>query len=87
MVGSYVYDPYGRTTTNNDNAGTTAPDNPFRYLSGYQDAQEGDNLYHFGARYYNPTLGHFTGPDPQNGDISDPKTFESYGYAENDPMN
>lgn len=46
----YSYDPYGR------DAGTTGtgPDTRLRYAGGELDDQ---GLYHFGARYYEPSLG------------------------------
>lgn len=53
----YTYDPYGDTTT----SGTESGANPFRYQAGYQDATAD---YHFGDRYYNPSLGEWTQVDP-----------------------
>jgi RHS repeat-associated protein len=85
LAASYVYDPSGGTTVNNETGGTTAAGNPFRYRGGYQDATEGDGLYHFGARYYDPSTARFTQPDPKTGNIKDPLTTLSYAYASGDP--
>ena len=69
---TYTYDPYGITTT----SGTLATTNPYRYTGGYQDA---GGLYHFGARYYDPTLGRFTQRDPSGQD-------SGYSYAGENPV-
>jgi len=55
---TYAYDPYGTTRTA---TGPQAAANPFRYTSGYQDPS---GLYKLGARYFDPSLGRFTQPDP-----------------------
>jgi len=55
---TYAYDPYGTTRTA---TGPQATANPFRYISGYLDPS---GLYKLGARYYDPTAGRFTQPDP-----------------------
>jgi uncharacterized protein RhaS with RHS repeats len=39
------------------------------------------DLYHYGARYYDPNIGRFTSPDP-SGQEQNP-----YLYAEGDPVN
>jgi RHS repeat-associated protein len=84
---SYLYGPYGETTTNPENGGTTAADNPFRWDGGYQDTIEGDNVYHFGARYYDPSSARWTQPDPNTGRIRNPATLEKFTYAQGDPVN
>ena len=84
-AGDYTYDPYGKLT----NAGSltsTAAANPFRYTSGYQDT-EGDNYYHLGARYYDPTIARFTQPDSVTGSIANPRTINPYTYTGDDPLN
>jgi RHS repeat-associated protein len=85
VVGSYAYDPYGKTTANAETGGTTAADNPWRYIGGYYDT-EGDGNYHLAARYYDGA-GHFTQPDAVQGSISKPSTMNSYGYSGGDPVN
>ncbi|MFI6377710.1 RHS repeat-associated core domain-containing protein [Streptomyces sp. NPDC050546] len=71
---TYAYGPTGlpRTTP------TEAAPQPFRYTGAHLDPT---GLYKMGARYYDPTLGRFTQPDP-SGQESNP-----YLYAEGDPVN
>ena len=63
-------------------------DNPVkvnRYLYNGKELESefGLNLYAYGARYYDPTLGRFTGVDP----IADQFAWVSeYNYAENEPV-
>ncbi|GGW86469.1 hypothetical protein GCM10010320_80160 [Streptomyces caelestis] len=51
---------------------------PYRYSGAYLDPT---GLYKMGHRYYDPTLGRFTQPDP-SGEESNP-----YLYADGDPIN
>jgi RHS repeat-associated protein len=53
--GSWSYDPYGRAIG-------TAP-SPFAYVSGYRSSS---GLYHFGARFYNPSDQRWTQVDSVN---------------------
>jgi RHS repeat-associated protein len=75
-VATYAYDPYGVTRVA---TGTAAAGNPFRYTGGHVDTSTG--LYKLGARYYDPTLGRFTQPDPSGQEIN------RYLYAAGDPCN
>lgn len=81
---TYTYDPYGTTTSS-----TVLVPNSFGYDGGYQ-AQDGLDL--FGARYYNPTTGNWTQPDPltQNdptAHLDDPIQIDNYAFAGDDPVN
>jgi RHS repeat-associated protein len=58
QAATYSYDPYGNLI---NSSGTLSVTNPYRYAAGYTDHTGYD---HFGARYYNPTLGAFTQTDP-----------------------
>ncbi|WP_077801896.1 RHS repeat-associated core domain-containing protein [Streptomyces sp. JHA26] len=71
---TYAYGPTGvpRTTP------SEAVPQPYRYAGAYADPT---GLYKMGARYYDPTLGRFTQPDP-SGQETNP-----YLYAEGDPIN
>ncbi|MBI4208944.1 MAG: RHS repeat-associated core domain-containing protein [Deltaproteobacteria bacterium] len=43
------------------------------------------NLYYYGSRYYDPSLGKFISPDPlRNGDL--PQDLNLYSYAWNNPL-
>ncbi|CAL9321361.1 hypothetical protein SUDANB66_06317 [Streptomyces sp. SudanB66_2053] len=71
---AYAYGPTGlpRGTT------TEAVPQPYRYAGAYLDPT---GLYKMGHRYYDPTLGRFTQPDP-SGQETNP-----YLYAVGDPVN
>lgn len=76
---TYEYDPYGNTTAS---AGTGA-DSRFRYAQGWLSV---GGLYHFGARFYDPSVGRWTQRDPldQTGDLQEGNL---YGYVGGDPVN
>ncbi|MFB7650417.1 MULTISPECIES: RHS repeat-associated core domain-containing protein [unclassified Streptomyces] len=71
---TYAYGPTGlpRTTP------TESVPQPYRYAGAYADPT---GLYKMGHRYYDPTLGRFTQPDP-SGQETNP-----YLYAAGDPIN
>ncbi|MDQ0407083.1 RHS repeat-associated core domain-containing protein [Streptomyces sp. NPDC000349] len=71
---TYAYGPTGlpRTTP------TESVPQPYRYAGAYADPT---GLYKMGHRYYDPTLGRFTQPDP-SGQETNP-----YLYAGGDPIN
>ncbi len=79
LVDSYVYDPFGNLFEQNE---TVA--NPWQYASGYLDGTTG--LYHFGARYYNPTLGRWTQKDTSPASQANPDSLNRYLYVNNDPV-
>ncbi|MGW2495651.1 RHS repeat-associated core domain-containing protein [Streptomyces pseudogriseolus] len=68
---------YGPTGTPRGTITEAAPQ-PFRYAGAYADPT---GLYKMGHRYYDPTLGRFTQPDP-SGQETNP-----YLYADGDPVN
>ncbi|MER7722270.1 RHS repeat-associated core domain-containing protein, partial [Streptomyces flaveolus] len=71
---TYAYGPTGlpRGTT-----AETVPQ-PYRYAGAYADPT---GLYKMGHRYYDPSLGRFTQPDPSGLETN------PYLYAEGDPIN
>ncbi|WP_261621192.1 RHS repeat-associated core domain-containing protein [Pseudarthrobacter equi] len=71
----YTYDAWGNTTT----TGAQAAINPWQYAGGYKDTTTGYTK--FGARYYSPTTGRFTQPDPSNQETN------TYLYAVANPVN
>ena len=85
-AGTYRYDPYGEPTLVE---GTTAEQsNPFRWISGYQNnTDQPGGYYKLGARYYNPTTGAFTQPDPEPGNMGQPLRLNPYLYSAGDPIN
>lgn len=80
---TYVYSPYGDTTVNpGGETGGAGDDNPFRYISGFQDTAGAEDYYKLGARYYDGH-GHFTQPDPLAGSVADPGTMrDPSGYED-----
>ncbi len=77
----YSYDPYGTTVTITGPTGAVigSDDNPYRYAGGYTDNTTG--LIKYGIRYYQPTLGTWTQPDPTGQDT------HPYTYARCNPTN
>ncbi len=78
----YSYDAFG------DHAYATAlngalPPNPWRFAGGYLDPT---GLYHFGARYYDPTRGRWTQQDSIIS-LGNPAKGNRYAYAGDDPVN
>lgn len=80
LVNGYVYDPFGNLFEQNESVA-----NPWQYASGYLDSTTG--LYHFGARYYDPTLGRWTQEDPLPGQLSSPDSLNPYLYVGDSPVN
>jgi RHS repeat-associated protein len=73
--GGYSYSPYGESRSTSTNSPVAL--NSLRYIGGYQ---ESTNLYKFGARYYDATLGRFTQYDP-SGQEANP-----YSYVKGNPV-
>jgi RHS repeat-associated protein len=71
----YTYDPYGTTSS----TGTGFDANPWRYTGEYQDNNTSN--YAIGARYYTPTLGRWTQPDPLEGRVNPAQPAETSPYA------
>lgn len=82
------YGPYGENATAEGALKYEPTDDPFLFQGGYH-APGGDNgegnihnqLYHFGERYYDPTTGRWTQPDPSTA------TSMEYVFAGDDPVN
>lgn len=74
LVDSYNYSPYGEELTP-----VASPVTPWRYAGQYLDDATGH--YKMGARYYQPTTGRFTQPDPSKLETN------TYLYVASDPLN
>ncbi len=72
-VNGYVYDPFGQSVAQKEQSGLN---NPWKFAGGYLDSST--NLYKFGTRYYDPSLGRWTQLDPVGA---------GYVYAGDDPVN
>jgi RHS repeat-associated protein len=75
LAATYTYDPWGNTTSS---TGALATTNPWHYAGSYTDTATG--YLKLGARYYNPTTGRFTQPDPAS-------LYGGYAYAGDNPVN
>ncbi len=73
------YNPYGDKRIQDPNA-----TNRDVWYTGKQH-NERTGLSYFGARYYDPTVGRFTGMDPVRFDGANIHTFNRYAYANNNP--
>jgi RHS repeat-associated protein len=56
---------------------------PYRFQGAYQDST---GLYEMGDRYYDPTTGRWTQPDPDL-DVTNPGQSNAYVFAGDDPVN
>jgi RHS repeat-associated protein len=81
---TFRYGPYGENTKSE---GAQSIPYPFGYKSGYRmpggnkgEGNVANGLYHFGERYYDPTTGRWTQPDPGS-DTAD------YVFTGDDPIN
>src|SRR5258708_24845987 len=77
---SYDYDPYGQVKAQQE--GET---NPWKFASGFYDSST--NLYHFGARYFDPSLGRWTQQGAVGGSLGDLGSVNRYVYAGDNPVN
>ena len=80
VVARYSYDPWGATIS----ASGPLADQPFRYAGYYFDSES--QMYYLLARYYHPGISRFISPDQAPGDSKKPLSFNSYIYADNNPM-
>ncbi|MEQ1680886.1 MAG: RHS repeat-associated core domain-containing protein [Nitrospira sp.] len=71
----YTYSPFGSTTVNGIST------NPFQFTGREND---GNGLYFYRARYYNPSHGRFLAEDPLEFNAGDPNL---YAYVFNNPTN
>jgi len=77
------YDPWGKLARN-EISGT--PEQEAWHLFTSKQFDEESELYYFGARYYNPTIGRFITADPTVQHPGDPQDLNRYAYARNNPV-
>jgi len=72
------FDPYGSVLSQNSLGGSSN--------LGYTGApSDPSGLVYLNARFYNPSLGSFLTHDPLEGSVSNPSSFNGYGYAGGNP--
>jgi RHS repeat-associated protein len=93
LVQTVRYGPYGENGTAAGSLSYSATNDPFLFQGGYRTAggnagsgNVANDLYHFGARYYDPTTGRWTQEDPLS-QLTDPTQADRYTYAGDDPVN
>jgi RHS repeat-associated protein len=87
---TFRYGPYGENTKSE---GTQTIPDPFGYKGGYRmpggnkgEGSVANGLYHFGARYYDPTTGRWTQQDPEN-HLGSATQGDRFLFAGSDPIN
>jgi RHS repeat-associated protein len=80
VTDSYEYDAYGNHWT----AEGTTPNN---MLYRGEEWDPDLSLLYLRARYMNPLTGRFLSRDPEDGQLTDPKSLHKYLYAGGDPVN
>lgn len=85
LVQTIRYGPYGENANAEGSLAYSTTNDPFLFHGGYHvpggNAGSGNianGLYHFGERYYDPTVGRWTQPDPGGG--------EGYVFSADNPV-
>lgn len=81
VIESVDYYPYGEIRID---AKTTTYENKHKFTG--KELDESDNLYYYGARYYDPSIGRFISADPVDGDLWNPQSQNKYSYVLNNPL-
>jgi RHS repeat-associated protein len=79
---NYSCDAFGNTTQ----SGSSPVNSNLRFASGYHEPAP-HNLYQFGTRSYDPTIGRLTQQDALPGTIQGPSELDAYLYVGDDPVN
>jgi RHS repeat-associated protein len=77
IVTAATYHPFGELSVEEGS------EEPFLFCGKEKDASD---LYYFGARYYDSSLGRFITRDSRKGRISDPQSLNRYSYCFNNPL-
>ena len=78
-----VYAPFGKVVAETAGGSTAAPDVGFTG----QRFEASVGIYDYGARWYNPDVGHFLTPDALVPDAYDSQLLNRYAYVRNNPIN
>jgi RHS repeat-associated protein len=86
FLSAYRYDAYGETCAAYLAGSLTSDSNPWRFQGRILQSTSGQtDLYDFGARSYDPSLGAFTSFDSVAGSAQNPLTLNRYLYANANP--
>ena len=89
LVQSYLYDSFGNVKIFDAAGAEIDPSsgimNPYTYTGQTLDPESG--LYHYEARYYNPTIGRFLQQDPILVITSNSQSIHPYAIVRNNPTN
>jgi RHS repeat-associated protein len=75
----YDYDAFGKIRSQQGSI-----PNPFTYTG--REREEGQDLYYYRARYYDPHIGRFLSPDVMPPNLGKPFSLNPYLYARNNPL-
>ncbi|MDQ2887663.1 MAG: RHS repeat-associated core domain-containing protein [Chloroflexota bacterium] len=81
-VNAYDDDPYGNMINSTEQSGLS---NPWKFASGFLDSST--DLYKYGIRYDDPTIGRWTQRTPVGGSLEETTKPNPYVYADDDPVN
>jgi len=81
VVNTYRYDPWGKSLSS-----TGTVNNPWRFGGSYGAYSDGTGLVKIGQRYYDPTVGRWTQPDPKVQPF-DLGQANRYSYTSCNPVN
>lgn len=84
VVWTEAYDPWGARQIKNSTSASTARGSRAWYTGKEEEASLG--LYYYGARWYSPDIGQFHSTDPASVSLSNPRSFNRYAYANNNPI-
>lgn len=87
LVQTVRYGPYGENTNTSGTVAYSTTNDPFLFQGGYHTSGGNtgvgnvpNGLYHYGERYYDPTTGRWTQPDPASG-------MTDFTFVGDDPIN
>jgi RHS repeat-associated protein len=84
LKGTALYDPWGQILSGTGELGTLPVQGGFRFQSDLMDASTGQ--LDMGARWYEPSLGRFSTPDPLMGQLTSPLSLNRYLYGLASPL-
>ena len=81
IIEAVDYYPFGEIRVDQK---STTYENKHKFTG--KEFDKSDNLYYYGARYYDPLIGRFINADTVDGDLSNPQSLNKYSYVMNNPL-